>query len=64
VTGRAELKIYSTLGTEVATLFTGDASAGEYHHVVFDAWNLSSGIYFARLTFGNQTLSKKITLLK
>jgi hypothetical protein len=64
VSGRAVLKIYSMLGTEVATLFADDASSGEYHHVVFDARNLSSGIYIARLTFGSQTLSKKITLLK
>ncbi|MFZ4620349.1 MAG: T9SS type A sorting domain-containing protein [Bacteroidota bacterium] len=64
VNGHTELKIYSTLGTEVSTLFTGDASSGEYHHVVFDARNLSSGIYIARLTYGGQTLSKKITLLK
>ena len=43
------LKIYDMLGNEVSTLVNHSETAGN-HYVVFNAGNLSSGVYFARLT--------------
>ena len=62
--GRATLKVFNSLGQEVAGLFGGEAEAGVYHQVQFNAWNLASGIYFARLEFGGKMEMKKMLLLK
>ncbi|PJB00354.1 MAG: hypothetical protein CO128_00915, partial [Ignavibacteriales bacterium CG_4_9_14_3_um_filter_30_11] len=61
------LKIYDVLGKEITTLVNEEKSIGKYY-VNFNAINLTSGIYFYRLTatssssFFNQT--KKMILLK
>lgn len=62
--GRAVLKVFNVLGQEVATLFDGVATAGEYHQVQFNASNLASGIYFSRLEFGGRMQIKKMLLLR
>ena len=62
--GRATLKVYNTLGQKVATLFDGVASAGEYYQATFDGSRFASGIYFARLEFGGQSLVKKLLMTK
>ncbi|MDP1675819.1 MAG: T9SS type A sorting domain-containing protein [Bacteroidota bacterium] len=64
VTGQAMLKIFNAIGQEVATLFDGIAEAGEYHQRAFDAKNLSSGIYFAKLQNGDKVQMKKMMLIK
>ncbi len=58
-----ELKVYNSIGKEVATLVNGIQEAGN-HKVHFNLSNLSSGIYFYRLTSGNFTQIKKMILLK
>ncbi len=62
--GRATLKVYNTLGQEVAALFDGVAVAGQYNQVTFNASNLASGIYFSRLEFGGKMQMNKMLLLK
>jgi hypothetical protein len=62
--GRTTLKVFNTLGEEVATLFDGPATAGEYHQAMFDASRLASGIYFSRLEFNGKTQVKKMMLVK
>lgn len=57
------LKVYNVIGQEVASLVDGPMGAGS-HSVQFDASNLSSGVYFYRLTAGGVTQSKKMSLLK
>ncbi|MGD8778503.1 MAG: T9SS type A sorting domain-containing protein [Ignavibacteria bacterium] len=65
------LKVYDLLGREVAVLVNEKKSAGNYK-VQFDGTNLSSGIYFYRLTVegasGNKDQgfidTKKLVLLK
>ncbi|HTX18882.1 MAG TPA: LamG-like jellyroll fold domain-containing protein [Bacteroidota bacterium] len=64
VDGRTTLRIYNTLGQEVATLFDGTTDAGEYHQVTFDGSRLASGIYFSRLEFNGKMMVKKMLLLK
>jgi hypothetical protein len=62
--GRATLRVYNTLGQEVAVLFDGETTAGVYHQVQFNGSNLASGIYFSRLEFGGKMQVKKMLLLK
>jgi hypothetical protein len=57
------LMVYDCNGQHVATLFNGNKYAGTYD-VTFDGHNLSSGVYFCRLTVGKQILSSKIILSK
>jgi phosphatidylserine/phosphatidylglycerophosphate/cardiolipin synthase-like enzyme/DNA/RNA endonuclease YhcR with UshA esterase domain len=57
------LKAYNILGQEVATLVNEEMKAGSYT-VNFNASNLSSGVYFYRLTAGSFVMNKKFTLLK
>lgn len=58
------LKVYNTLGQEVATLFEGRRLAGDYR-VTFDATDLPSGVYYYRLE-GDAALAvtKKLLLIK
>jgi len=57
------LKVYDILGRLVTTLVEGRQTAGT-HSVTFNASNLSSGVYFYRLTAGSYVLTKKLMLLK
>ncbi|MBN1633835.1 MAG: choice-of-anchor J domain-containing protein [Ignavibacteria bacterium] len=61
--GFVTLKIYDMLGREVANLVNTERQAGTYI-VDFDASNLSSGIYFYRISVNEFTDIKKMTLLK
>lgn len=62
--GRAALKIFNTLGQEVATLYNKEAEAGGYHQVQFKADNLPSGIYFSQLEHDGKHQMKKMIMLK
>jgi predicted acyl esterase len=62
-TEKVELRVYDMLGKEVQTLVNDLKNPGSYN-VVFNAANLSSGVYFYRLTAGNFTDIKKMTLVK
>jgi lysophospholipase L1-like esterase len=67
------LKVYDVLGSEIATLVNGKKSAG-YYEVNFsaingsasggNAANLSSGIYYYKLSAGNFSQAKKMILIK
>ena len=57
------LKVYDVLGKEVATLVNQDMSAGSYE-INFDASELTSGIYFYRISAGSFTETKKMILLR
>lgn len=57
------IKIYDIIGEEVATLVNAQKPSGNYS-VKFDASNLSSGIYFYRITSGNFMATKKLIILK
>jgi len=62
--GFTQLKVYDMLGREVAKLVNKEQAAGNYN-VVFDASQLSSGIYFYHLRAGqNFVQSKKMVLLR
>ena len=46
---KVEIKIYTVLGEELQTLFTGDQEAGSYT-AVWDAGSFPSGVYFYRMS--------------
>ena len=63
-----ELTVWNIMGQKVATLYSGDLNAG--HHILnFDGRDkngnqLSSGMYFYRVTAGKYNATKKMTLMK
>ncbi len=61
--GFVSLIVYNTIGQKVAELVNEYVIAGD-HHVVFDASDLSSGIYYCRLLADNNVSIMKMTLLK
>lgn len=58
-----KLTIYDVTGKEIAVLIDGLKKPGEYESV-FNAKNLSSGIYFYVLEAGSYKFSKKMALIK
>ena len=58
-----KLEIFDVLGTKVATLVNGYKNAGVYR-IQYDASNLSSGIYLYKLSVGEKTDVRRMTLLK
>jgi|GEM_PF-1383252 len=60
---RAELSVYDLAGRRVATVFNGEAEAGE-NRVVFDTATLSPGVYLYRLTAGGETAVKKLVVAR
>ena len=61
--GMVTLKVYNALGKEVVTLVNEVKPAGSWS-AMFNASNLSSGVYLYRLTTGNISVCRKMTLLK
>jgi hypothetical protein len=57
------LAVYNVLGQKVMTLVDGRMEAGT-HNFEFDGSNLSSGMYFYRITTDNFTETKKMVMLK
>ena len=63
VSGFTTLKVYDVLGNEITTLVNEEKPAGRYE-INFDANNLSSGVYYYRITTGNFTQTKKMILMR
>jgi hypothetical protein len=57
------LKVFDVLGREITTLVNEAKQPGNYE-VIFDASNLSSGIYYYKITSGNFAKTKKMVVLK
>ena len=57
------LKVYDVLGREVTTLVNEEKSAGNFE-IIFDASQLSSGIYFYKMQAGSFVETKKMILIK
>jgi len=58
-----KVTIFNVLGQEVATLIDSEMQAGQYS-VTWNAGNVPSGVYFARIDTDQYTHSLKMTLLK
>jgi photosystem II stability/assembly factor-like uncharacterized protein len=63
VTSLVTLKVYDVLGREVATLLNERVEKG-LHSIVWDAVNVSSGLYFCRLQAGERSFTIKMILSK
>jgi len=63
VKSNVSLKVYDMLGREVASLVNATQEAG-VHSVNLNASKLASGMYIYTLKSGNNTMSKKMMLLK
>ena len=63
VVGLTALKIYDIMGREIQTLVNEKLQPGTYE-ATFDGSNLSSGTYFYKLTSGDFTMTKRLTLIK
>ncbi|MCP4582948.1 MAG: T9SS type A sorting domain-containing protein [candidate division Zixibacteria bacterium] len=57
------LDIYDILGRKVATLYEGNQIAGD-HSVSWNAEDVSTGVYFYRLSAGEHQFSRKMLLVK
>ncbi len=57
------LRIYNTVGEEIATVVNQEQTAGVYE-VTFNPYGLSSGLYFYTLTSNGQSITKKMMFLK
>ncbi|MCF8267117.1 MAG: carboxypeptidase regulatory-like domain-containing protein [Ignavibacteriales bacterium] len=61
--GMVKLSVFDILGREVSVLVNQNMQAG-IHTVNFNASDLSSGLYIYRLQSSNNTLTKKMMLIK
>lgn len=57
------LKVYNILGEEISSLISANMKAGS-HEFVFDASNLSSGLYLYKINAGSFSEVKKMILVK
>ncbi|MFQ6677141.1 MAG: T9SS type A sorting domain-containing protein [Fidelibacterota bacterium] len=57
------LDIFNITGRLVETLVSGELVAGE-HEIVWNAGNLSSGVYFVQLVSGDFSQTQKVILMK
>jgi uncharacterized protein (DUF362 family) len=62
-TSYVRLTVYDITGREVTTLFNGEKPAGSYS-IPWNASNISSGVYYYKLTAGNFSQVKKMVLVK
>jgi len=62
--GPTTVRLYNSIGQEVATLFDNVAEAGQYYRVRVNGSDLASGLYFYRLQSGTKSELKKMLLLK
>lgn len=61
--GRVLIKVFDTKGRIIKTLVNGFRKKGE-HKIDFNTKNISNGTYFINLRAGNNSITKKIVVLK
>lgn len=63
VNSLVSLRVFDTLGREVAALVDGYKNAGK-HKIEFNADNIPSSVYIYKLDTDNSSLTRKMTLIK
>jgi hypothetical protein len=61
---QVSLTVYDLMGREVATLMNNEQRPAGYNSIVFNALNLSSGVYFYTLSTNTVKLTQKMSLIK
>lgn len=61
---KVTLKIYNSLGQEIASLIKGVELRAGLHEINFDASGLQSGVYYYKITAGEFSDTKKMVLIK
>ena len=61
--GHTELSVYNMNGQLIETLVNIHMSPG-YYSTIWNGDKVSSGLYICRLSFGNQTITQKMLLMK
>lgn len=61
---RVSLKVYDISGREIVVLLNNELKKADYYSIVFNARNLTSGVYFYKIEVGNINLTKKMVVLK
>jgi len=61
--GNIKLDVFDFLGSNIISLNYTNLSKGN-NQIIFDANNLKNGIYFYKLTFENQSITKKMVICK
>ncbi len=61
--GQVSLKIYNSMGQEVATLIDGQKNAGS-HQVTFNTESLSSGSYIYHLEARGEVITRTMTFIR
>ena len=61
--GVVSLSVYNVMGQEVATLHSGNMTAGN-HTVTWNASNMTTGMYFVRAESSNGVAVQKVMLMK
>ncbi len=62
--GIATLRVYTTLGEQLKTLFNGMVEAGRDYTVEFSAEDLPTGFYLARLDHQGRHVLRRIMLTR
>lgn len=63
IAGRVQLTVYNIKGEQVRNLLNEYQSSGK-HSIIFNADGLNSGVYFIKITVGDQTGVHKLILIK
>jgi hypothetical protein len=58
------IKAYNILGQLAAEVYSGNMLAGYNNQIIWDASNVSSGIYFMQIQVDNHLESQKVLLVK
>ena len=61
--GQTSISIYNIKGQKVQNLYSGFSNQGE-HQMIWEAKELSSGIYFVKISSNHETLVKKAIIIK
>ncbi len=62
--GVAIVRVFNSIGQQVAELFNGNALGGWLYQTRFDAATLPSGVYVVRLDAGGSSMVRKVLFLK
>jgi len=61
---QVKVEVTGLAGNKILTLFEGKAEKGQVYRVSMDGSSMAEGIYLYRIINGNQSITKKIVLIK